>query len=116
MKVNSNNVDISLDSYSITKKLIRNTYALLAMTLLFSSFCAFISIYMNANTVNPLLSFLVMIGVLFLLNKFKIAGSKVNVIVKETKRPSVIIQPKSIIGLIPLNIRDKNAQIVVRTV
>ena len=42
--------------------------------------------------------------------------SNVKVTIKETISPSVIIQPKSIIGLIPLKIRDKNAQIVVRTV
>ena len=30
--------------------------------------------------------------------------------------PIVIIHPKSIIGLIPLNIKDKKAQIVVKTV
>ena len=43
-------------------------------------------------------------------------GSKVKVINKETNKPTVIIQPKSIIGLIPLNISDKKAQIVVSTV
>ena len=30
--------------------------------------------------------------------------------------PKVIIHPKSIIGFIPLKIKDKNAQIVVKTV
>ena len=34
----------------------------------------------------------------------------------ETINPKVIIQPKSIIGLIPLKTKDKKAQIVVRTV
>ena len=34
----------------------------------------------------------------------------------ETIKPKVIIQPKSIIGFIPLKINDKNAQIVVSTV
>ena len=34
----------------------------------------------------------------------------------ETIKPKVIIHPKSIIGLIPLKIRDKNAHIVVSTV
>tara|TARA_B100000575_G_C22912163_1_gene529621 strand:+ start:404 stop:802 length:399 start_codon:yes stop_codon:yes gene_type:complete len=43
-------------------------------------------------------------------------GSKVKVIKKEVINPNVIIHPKSIIGLIPLNINDKKAQIVVRTV
>ena len=35
---------------------------------------------------------------------------------KETNKPKVIIQPKSIIGFIPLKIKDKKAQIVVKTV
>ena len=43
-------------------------------------------------------------------------GSNKNVTVKDTTKPNVIIQPKSIIGLIPLKINDKKAQIVVRTV
>jgi hypothetical protein len=41
---------------------------------------------------------------------------RVKVTVIETTRPRVIIQPKSIIGLMPLNIKDRNAHIVVRTV
>ena len=48
--------------------------------------------------------------------QIKYRGNKVKVIDIETTKPTVIIQPKSIIGLIPLNIRDKNAQIVVSTV
>ena len=43
-------------------------------------------------------------------------GSNKNVTSNETIRPKVIIQPKSIIGLIPLKTKDKNAHIVVRTV
>ena len=43
-------------------------------------------------------------------------GINVKVTSKETIRPKVIIQPKSIIGLMPLNIKDKNAQIVVSAV
>ena len=39
-----------------------------------------------------------------------------NVTDKETTNPKVIIQPKSIIGFIPLKIKDKKAQIVVKTV
>ena len=38
------------------------------------------------------------------------------VINKETIRPKVIIQPKSIIGFIPLKINDKKAHTVVKTV
>ena len=36
------------------------------------------------------------------------------VINNETTRPKVIIKPKSIIGLIPLNTKDKKAQMVVK--
>ena len=43
-------------------------------------------------------------------------GNNKNVTKKETIKPKVIIQPKSIIGFIPLNTRDKKAHIVVRTV
>ena len=34
----------------------------------------------------------------------------------EIIKPKVIIQPKSIIGFMPLKIKDKKAQIVVKTV
>ena len=43
-------------------------------------------------------------------------GNNKNVTTNETNNPNVIIQPKSIIGLIPLKTKDKNAQIVVSTV
>ena len=48
--------------------------------------------------------------------KFNKVGSSVNVIIKDVSNPIVIIQPKSMIGLISLKIKDKKAQIVVRTV
>ena len=38
------------------------------------------------------------------------------VIIKDVIRPSVIIHPKSMIGFISLNMRDKKAQIVVKAV
>ena len=44
------------------------------------------------------------------------AGNKLKVTMNETIKPRVIIQPKSIIGLISLKINERNAQIVVRTV
>ena len=47
---------------------------------------------------------------------FNREGKSVKVIINEISNPSVIIQPKSIIGLIPLNTNDKKAQIVVKTV
>ena len=43
-------------------------------------------------------------------------GSNVKVITNEVISPSVIIQPKSIIGLISLKIRDRKAITVVKTV
>ena len=39
-----------------------------------------------------------------------------HLIVKDVIKPKVIIHPKSITGFISLNINDKNAHIVVKTV
>ena len=47
---------------------------------------------------------------------FKTVGNNVKVIIKDVMRPRVIIHPKSMIGFISLNIRDKKAQIVVKAV
>ena len=47
---------------------------------------------------------------------FNSEGKRRKVTSKEIIKPSVIIHPKSMIGLISLNINDKNAQTVVRTV
>jgi amidophosphoribosyltransferase len=47
---------------------------------------------------------------------FNKEGSNKNVTNIEIINPNVIIQPKSIIGLIPLNTKDKKAHIVVKTV
>ena len=38
--------------------------------------------------------------------KFKRVGSKVKVIINDVIKPNVIIQPKSIIGFMPLKIKD----------
>ena len=43
-------------------------------------------------------------------------GSKLKVIINAVISPKVIISPKSIIGFISLNINERNAIIVVRTV
>ena len=43
-------------------------------------------------------------------------GSKRNDTAKDTNNPSVIIHPKSIIGFIPLKIKDIKAHTVVKTV
>ena len=48
--------------------------------------------------------------------KLKRVGSKVKVIIKDVIKPKVIIQPKSIMGLISLKIKDKKAKMVVKTV
>ena len=48
--------------------------------------------------------------------KFKRVGRRVNVMTNDVINPKVIIHPKSIIGLIPLKIKDKKANIVVKTV
>ena len=41
-------------------------------------------------------------------------GNNKNVTKNETINPKVIIQPKSIIGLMPLNTKDRKAHIVVK--
>ena len=43
-------------------------------------------------------------------------GNNRKVTIIETNNPKVIIHPKSIIGLIPLKIKDRKAQMVVKTV
>ena len=48
--------------------------------------------------------------------KLNKVGSRVKVIKNEVINPKVIIHPKSIIGLISLNIKDKKAHTVVKTV
>ena len=48
--------------------------------------------------------------------EFRREGKSRKVIRNETNKPKVIIQPKSIIGFIPLNIKERKAQIVVSTV
>ena len=47
---------------------------------------------------------------------FNRQGKRRKVTKNDTINPSVIIHPKSIIGFIPLKIKDKKAQIVVKTV
>ena len=47
---------------------------------------------------------------------FKRVGRRVKVTIKDVIKPNVIIQPKSMMGLMPLKIKDKKANIVVKTV
>ena len=57
------------ESALTTNKLLRNTYALLAMTLLFSALTASVAIVTNAGFIHPILSLVVMLGTLFVLHK-----------------------------------------------
>ena len=56
------------ESALATNKLLRNTYALLSMTLLFSALTASIAIFTNAGFINPIISLVVMLGTLFALH------------------------------------------------
>ena len=49
-------------------------------------------------------------------NRFNNVGRSVNVTINEVSNPNDIIRPKSMIGFMSLNTKDKNAHIVVRTV
>ena len=57
-----------------------------------------------------------LISTLLFETKLKRVGNKVKVITKDVINPKVIIHPKSIIGLIPLNTKDRKAHAVVSTV
>jgi modulator of FtsH protease len=59
------------DSALATSKVLRNTYALLSMTLLFSALTAGISMTMNWGFMNPLLVLGGYFGLLFLTTKFR---------------------------------------------
>ena len=56
------------------------------------------------------------ITVLMSFVKFNKVGSRVKVIINDVINQKVIIQPKSIIGLISLKIKERKAIIVVKTV
>jgi hypothetical protein len=60
------------------------------------------------------LSLVLFKSIFFVGAKFKRVGRRVKVIINDVINPKVIIQPKSIIGLIPLKIKDKKANTVVR--
>jgi len=57
-----------------------------------------------------------LILILLLDIKLSNVGSKVNVMINDVINPKVIIHPKSIIGFIPLNINERKAHTVVKTV
>ena len=57
-----------------------------------------------------------LILILLLDIKLSNVGSKVKVMINDVINPKVIIHPKSIIGFIPLNINERKAHTVVKTV
>ncbi|MBT6077807.1 MAG: Bax inhibitor-1/YccA family protein [Oceanospirillaceae bacterium] len=61
----------SRESALATNKVLRNTYALLSMTLIFSALTATIAIASNAAPVNFIVQLVVLLGTLFALNKFQ---------------------------------------------
>ena len=62
---------LSQESVLRANKVLRNTYWLLSMTLLFSAFTAFIAMSTGATIMNPLLMLVVYIGLLFSINATK---------------------------------------------
>jgi modulator of FtsH protease len=68
-RYNQTQVNPSRQSVLATNKLVRNTYALLSMTLLFSAMTATFAMISGAAPVNPLISIVVMLGTLFALHK-----------------------------------------------
>ena len=61
----------SKESALATNKVLRNTYALLSMTLIFSAVTATMAISSNAAPVNFIVQLVVLFGTLFALQKFK---------------------------------------------
>jgi modulator of FtsH protease len=61
----------SKESALATNKVLRNTYALLSMTLIFSAVTATMAISSNAAPVNFIVQLVVLFGTLFALHKFK---------------------------------------------
>ena len=59
------------ESALATNKVLRNTYALLSMTLIFSAVTATMAIASNAAPVNWIIQLVVLFGTLFALHKFK---------------------------------------------
>lgn len=62
---------LSQESALRANKILRNTYCLLSMTLLFSAFTAFIAMSTGASFINPILMLVVYIGLLFGINATK---------------------------------------------
>jgi len=64
-------VSQSYPSTEVKNKVLRNTYALLAMTLLFSGVVAFISMSVNMPFINPIVYLIAAFGLLFAIEKTK---------------------------------------------
>ena len=62
------------ESALATNKVLRNTYALLSMTLIFSAITATMAIASNAAPVNWIIQLVVLFGTLFALQKFRNSG------------------------------------------
>ncbi|ASG68176.1 BAX inhibitor protein [Francisella halioticida] len=62
---------LSQESALRANKVLRNTYLLLSMTLLFSAFTAFVAMHTGAAMMNPILMLVVYIGLLFGINATK---------------------------------------------
>lgn len=64
----------STESVLATNKVLRNTYALLSMTLLFSAACAGVAVMMNLPPFGMLITFAGYFGLLFLTSRFANSG------------------------------------------
>jgi modulator of FtsH protease len=72
--MNRNNVSLSsprAESILATNKVLKNTYLLLGMTFLFSSFTAYLSFASHARPLNPILFIVGIYGLMFLTNALK---------------------------------------------
>jgi modulator of FtsH protease len=67
-------VVISQSSVLSTNKVIRNTYTLLSMTLLFSALTAGIAVMTNMPFINPIITLVGYFGLLFLTTRFRNSG------------------------------------------
>ena len=63
-----------------TNKVLRNTYLLLSMTLLFSALTAWLSMSMNMPYPGPIITLVGYFGLLFVTNKFRTSAFGLNVI------------------------------------
>jgi len=74
MNMISNTATRTRESVLATNKVIRNTYILLSMTLLFSAATAGIAVTMNMPFISPVFTLVGYFGLLFLTSKFRNSG------------------------------------------